>query len=74
MNKKTFVVGSVILAIIFAVLAIVYWVTPSGSLPHFMPGFQEGGTNIHFKHGLASFMLALALCAYAWFASAPKSK
>ena len=45
----------------------------AGSLPHFLPGFEAGATNIHFKHGLASLLLALASFAYAWFQSGKRS-
>jgi hypothetical protein len=35
-------------------------------------GFEAGVDKIHFKHGLASLILALALFAFAWFQSAPQ--
>ena len=73
MNKKTLVIASVVLGILFLVLAIVYWTMTAGSLPHFLPGFETGVTTIHFKHGLASLLLALASFAYAWFQSGKKS-
>lgn len=61
-----------ILGIIFLGLAAYYWLTPAGSLPHFVPGFEAGSTHVHFKHGLASLILALGLFAFAWFTSAPQ--
>ena len=73
MTKKILATLSVILAILFIVLAFVYWFTPAGALPHFLPGFIAGSTAPHFKHGLASFIIALALFAYAWFVSGDKN-
>ncbi len=72
MNKKTLISLSIILALVLVVVSLVYWFTPSGSLPKYMPGYEIGGTNIHFKHGLASLILALGLFVYAWFKSGPK--
>ena len=31
--------AAVVLGLIFAVIAIVYWLVPAGSLPGFFPGF-----------------------------------
>jgi len=71
MNKKLLTWGAIILGIIFVILAIVYWKTPAGSLPHFFPGFISGSSQVHFKHGLASLVLAILLFIYAWFISGP---
>ncbi|MEI8249474.1 MAG: hypothetical protein WCG07_03195 [Candidatus Taylorbacteria bacterium] len=72
MNQKILTYLSIILGIIFIVGAVVYWIVPAGSLPSFMPGFIEGSTKIHFKHGLGSGILGLTLFAYAWFRSGKK--
>ena len=64
--------GAVLIAALFIFLAILYWTTPAGSLPVYIPGFEAGSARIHFKHGLGSFFLALALFAYAWFKSGEK--
>ena len=55
----------------FVGLAIFYWMTPAGSLPGYIPGYEAGAAKIHFKHGLGSLILGLALFAYAWFQSGP---
>ncbi len=73
MNNKPLVIGSIILGIIFIILAGMYWFMAAGSLPTFMPGYEAGVTTIHIKHGLASLILALALFIFAWFKSAKKS-
>jgi hypothetical protein len=57
---------------VFLALAGMYWLIPAGNLPSFVPGFETGVDKIHFKHGLASLILALALFVFAWFQSAPK--
>jgi len=67
--NKLLITLAVLLGIGFLVLAFVYWTTAAGSLPSYIPGFENGVTTVHFKHGLASLLLALALFAYAWFAS-----
>jgi hypothetical protein len=60
--------SAIILGLIFAVIACVYWLIPAGSLPAFVPGFQPGSTAIHVKHGLASLAIAVACFIAAWFA------
>jgi uncharacterized membrane protein YdjX (TVP38/TMEM64 family) len=72
--KKPLTVVSTILAIVFLALAIYYWVTPAGSLPHSFPGYQAGSTHVHLKHGLASLILAVAFGVLAWFSLGKKKK
>ena len=72
MNTKTITSLSVIIGVLFVILAVVYWTVPAGSLPSFMPGFIEASDKVHFKHGLGSLILGLALFAYAWFKSGKK--
>ena len=69
MSKKFLVWGSVVLGLIFVVIAIIYWLNQAGSLPTYFPGYELGSTTVHFKHGLGSLILGLALFAYAWFKS-----
>jgi hypothetical protein len=63
---------AIVLGVVFLALAAMYWLTPAGNLPSFVPGFETGVDKIHFKHGLASLILALALFVFAWFQSAPQ--
>jgi hypothetical protein len=56
------------LGVIFAVIAVVYWVLPAGSLPGFFPGFEAGSLHIHVKHGVAAAAAALLMFAAAWYA------
>ena len=54
-----------LLGVVFLALAAVYFLTPAGSLP----SFEAGVGKPHFKHGLGSLVLAVALFAFAWFQS-----
>ena len=57
---------AIILGLVFAIIAVVYWVLPAGSLPAFFPGFEAGSSHIHVKHGIAAAALAILLLAFAW--------
>jgi hypothetical protein len=59
--------AAVILALIFAVVAVVYLVVPADSLPGFFPGHEAGSPAIHVKHGIASGVAALVLFAIGWW-------
>jgi hypothetical protein len=65
---------ALVVAIALLVVAVVYWVEPASSLPAFLPGHEAGSGHHHVKHGIAALVVALALLAYAWFASAPRRK
>ena len=71
MNKLIALI-SLILGVICIVGAIIYWITPAGGLPSFMPGFIAGSATVHFKHGLGALILGLVLGAFAWFKSGTK--
>lgn len=64
--------GAVIVGIALLVLTGVYWLEPAGSLPVYLPGYEAGSAHVHFKHGLGTLILALALFAFAWFKSGSK--
>ena len=57
----------VLLALAFAVVAVVYFFVPTGSLPSFFPGFEPGSTRLHVKHGVAALAVAIVLLGIAWF-------
>ena len=73
MSTRTIVILSNLLGIVFILIALVYWLVPAGSLPSFMPGYMAGATTIHIKHGVASFLLGIALFILAWFKGGKKS-
>jgi ammonia channel protein AmtB len=64
--NQPLVLAAAILGVLFLLLACIYWFVPAGSLPHFMPGFVEGSTHVHVKHGFVALVLALALLGFAW--------
>lgn len=72
MKKNILVVAATVAGIALIALAALYWTTPAGALPSYIPGFIEGSATIHYKHGLASVLLGLALFAFSWFSSAKK--
>ena len=72
MNKKLLTYGSIVLGLVFIVIAIIFWSNGAGSLPVYFPGYEAGSVTIHFKHGLASLILASGLFVFAWFKSSKK--
>lgn len=71
--QKVIVVLSVILGILFIIMAGVYFVTPANHLPHFFPGYAMELTKIHRTHGIGALVVGLLLFAFAWFQSGKKS-
>ena len=72
-TRHPVVVGAaVVVGVALIVLAIVYWAEPAGSLPSFIPGHQSGSGHHHVKHGIAAFLLGLALLVFAWFQTGPR--
>jgi hypothetical protein len=59
--------AAMILALILAVVAVVYLVVPADSLPGFFPGHDAGSSAIHVKHGIASGIAALVVFAFGWW-------
>lgn len=53
--------AAIVLALVFAVIAVVYFVLPAGSLPSFFPGFEAGSARIHVKHAIAALAVAAVL-------------
>ncbi len=66
-------VVAVIVGLVFIALATLYWLTPAGSLPAFLPGFREGSAAIHVKHAVGSLVIGLILLVVAWFGSRRES-
>ena len=71
--QKTLVWVSLTLGVACIAAAVMYFVTPAGNLPAYIPGFIADSTKIHYKHGIGALILGLALFAFAWFRSAPFS-
>jgi hypothetical protein len=66
-------VVAVIIGLVFIALAALYWLTPAGSLPAFLPGFKEGSASVHVKHAVGSLVIGLILLVAAWFAGSRRS-
>jgi len=58
-------------AVVFVVLAIVYFVTPANQLPSVFPGHTAHASRHHTKHGLAALGVAVLALIGAWFTTAP---
>ena len=74
MNKNIITYGAVIVALACFGLAILYWTHAAGALPSWVPGYQPDSAKVHFKHAIASFIVACGVGAFAWFYSAPEAK
>ena len=71
-NDRLLVALAVLVGVVLVVIAIVYWAEPARSLPGFFPGHQAGSSHHHVKHGIAAFLVGLALFVFAWFRTGPK--
>jgi hypothetical protein len=67
--KKFLVTILIILAILSAVVSVVYFTKTAGSLPHFYLGYTKGSTHKHIKHGVVFAGLAVVLLLGAWMSS-----
>ena len=58
-----------IIGVVLIGIALVYWLTPAGGLPSFMPGFDAESDHFHITHALGALLGALCLFAVAiiWF-------
>ena len=61
------IIPAVVVGLVLIAIAIVYWIEPANSLPGFFPGNDAHSTTHHVKHGIAAFLLGLAVLAFAWF-------
>ena len=63
MQTKQLTAGAAILiGLLLLIAAVIYFITPAGSLPGFLPGHEAGVATPHTKHGILA--IALALCAF----------
>jgi len=58
-------------AVVFLVLALVYFVAAANQLPSFFPVHSAALTKHHTKHGLVMLGLAVLALIGAWFTTAP---
>jgi hypothetical protein len=74
LNHPVVVAAAVAVGVALIVLAVVYWVEPASSLPSWIPGHEAGSGHHHVKHGIAAFLLGVALLVFAWFQSGKKQR
>ena len=68
------IIAAVVVGIALILLGIVYWVEPAKSLPSFIPGHEAGSGHHHVKHGIAAFLVGVALLVFAWFQTGKKTE
>jgi hypothetical protein len=68
-SARLLVLLAVIAGLALLAVAATYWIEPAKSLPGFFPGHEGGSNHHHVKHGIAAFVLGLAVLAFAWFQS-----
>jgi hypothetical protein len=73
-GNRALAASAPVVGLLLIAIAVVYWVEPARSLPGFFPGREAGSPHHHVKHGVAAFLVGLALLAYAWFESAPSER
>ena len=72
-KSRLLTAAAVVVGVALFVVAVVYWVEPAHSLPGFFPGHQSGSNHHHVKHGIAALVVGLAVLAFAWFQSGPRT-
>jgi len=72
MQRRLLTLLALLLGLALVAVAVVYWAEPARSLPGFFPGQQAHSNHHHFKHGIAAFLVGLAVLAFAWFQSGPR--
>ena len=73
-RDRILVAAAAVAGVALLVVGVVYWVEPASSLPSFFPGHMAGSSHHHVKHGIAAFLVGLALLAFAWFATGPQAR
>ena len=71
LNSRPVIVLATVAGIVLIAIAIYYWAEPAKSLASWVPGHEAGSNHHHFKHGLAAFLVGVALLIFAWFQTAP---
>jgi hypothetical protein len=61
-----------VLAVVLAVIAVIYFADTAGKLPSFFPGHQAGSLHKHTKHGIAAAVVAVLALAGAWMSAGKK--
>ena len=72
-KSRLLTAAAVAVGVALIVVAVVYWIEPARSLPGFFPGHQAGSGHHHVKHGIAALVVGLAVLAFGWFQSGPRT-
>ncbi len=72
-NNRLLTAAAVVIGVALIVVAAIYWIEPAHSLPGFFPGHAKGSAHHHVKHGVAALVVGLAVLAFAWFQSGPRT-
>ena len=56
-----------LLGLALLVIAAMYFLMPADALPSFFPGHEAGVMRMHYKHGIVSAVIGVALLAAGWF-------
>ena len=67
--KKLVAFILVLLAILSAIVAVIYFTKTAGNLPHFFLGYTKNATYKHNKHGIVFSAIAIVLVIGAWMMS-----
>ena len=71
-NRKPLVLACIGLAVVFVMVAVVYFTKTAADLPSFFPGHDAHSTTHHTKHGIAMIGLAVLSLIGAWMLSGPQ--
>jgi hypothetical protein len=72
-TSKLVIAATAVAGVALLVVAGIYFADSASALPSFFPGHQAGSSTHHVKHGIAAVVVALALFAFAWFSSGPRT-
>jgi hypothetical protein len=67
--KAVVISGAILIGLFFFGLAALYFLTPAGSLPDFVPGYEQGSTRVHLTHALGMAAIGVVAFLLAWFRS-----
>jgi uncharacterized membrane-anchored protein YitT (DUF2179 family) len=73
-NNRVLVVAAIVVGLALIAVSVVYWAEPARSLPAFFPGHEQGSSHHHVKHGIAAFLVGVALLVFAWFQTGEKHR
>ncbi len=58
--------GLILGGLLFVTLATMYFTTPAGALPPFLPGWAHGSSEIRWAQGLLALIVSLACFGFSW--------